>query len=409
MVLCYTKYLYICRREFFEKQIMETTFQQTQDKAKYRNQSVAQTRHSYPSRTVVHAKLEMTGPGDYDELEADAVANDIVSGGKIRRQISNGGGSGIAVSPQMERQIAQLQGGGHAMPDGLRHMMENGFGRDFSQVRLHTDSQAADMSSSISARAFTHGNDIYFNRGQYSPNTSEGQRLVAHELTHVAQGTGKVGRETPNKNSCEEDLLKHQIIQKMFLEQHDQGTSSAMVPVIINGGSAAAGAALGAAFTSWSGPGAIVGAAIGAAIGAIGTSIFNEVNDIDNPVLLENYRKALYDELKHNCNLNPDEIPIPKTIKNRDTIQEQIEDFVETCNEDSYIYKGIPFNGEGYAYIDDELSVVQYYLGAVLDHKKADSDKHIELLEKICDNPIPRWKTNPNEHWMWQQNYIPVK
>ena len=161
---------------------------------------------SFPSRTIVHAKLEMTEPGDHDEQEADAVANDIVSGGKIRRKISNGGGSGISVSPQVESLIAQLQGGGHAMPEGLRNMMGNGFGHDFSQVRLHTDSQAAEMSSSISARAFTHGNDIYFNRGQFSPNTAEGQRLVAHELTHVVQGTGKVGRkEKPQKKSAVEN------------------------------------------------------------------------------------------------------------------------------------------------------------------------------------------------------------
>lgn len=176
---------------------MEITHQQkaTQKHTSFSRSSDRNAALSYPSRTIVHAKLEMTGPGDHDESEADAAANDIVNGGKIRRKISGNGGSGIAVSPQMERQIAQLQGGGHAMPDGLRNMMENGFGRDFSQVRLHTDSQAADMSSSISARAFTHGNDIYFNRGQFSPNTSEGQRLLAHELTHVAQGTGKVGRE----------------------------------------------------------------------------------------------------------------------------------------------------------------------------------------------------------------------
>lgn len=80
------------------------------------------------------------------------------------------------------------------MPDGLRGMMERGFDRDFSQVRLHTDGEAAGLSSSIHAKAFTHGNDIYFNQGQYAPETSEGQRLVAHELAHVAQGGGKVGR-----------------------------------------------------------------------------------------------------------------------------------------------------------------------------------------------------------------------
>ena len=166
-------------------------------------------KHELPSRTLVHAKLEMTEPGDADEREAETMASDIVSGGKVRREVSSGfgGGSGIAVSTQMESQLSQLQGGGHAMPDGLRSMMESGFGRDFSQVRLHTDAQAADMSSSISARAFTHGNDIYFNRGQFSPSSTEGQRLLAHELTHVAQGTGKVGRKPCSGPSCAQNPL----------------------------------------------------------------------------------------------------------------------------------------------------------------------------------------------------------
>ncbi len=150
---------------------------------------------NYPSRTIVHAKLEMTEPGDHDEQEADAVANTIAAGGKISRKISGSSGtSGITVSNQMENQLNHLQGGGHAMPTGLRNMMESGFGQDFSHVRLHTDSEAANLSSSIHAKAFTHGNDIYFNQGQFSPNTSEGQKLMAHELTHVVQGSGKIGR-----------------------------------------------------------------------------------------------------------------------------------------------------------------------------------------------------------------------
>lgn len=149
---------------------------------------------SYPSRTIVHPKLEMTEPGDADEQEADVAANEVMSG-KVFRKFSGGGaGGGMAVSSQMESQLNQLQGGGQAMPDGLRGMMERGFDRDFSQVRLHTDGEAAGLSSSIHAKAFTHGNDIYFNQGQYAPETSEGQRLVAHELAHVAQGGGKVGR-----------------------------------------------------------------------------------------------------------------------------------------------------------------------------------------------------------------------
>ena len=149
---------------------------------------------SYPSRTVVHPKLEMTDPGDADEREADAAAHDVMSGKVFRKFLGGGAGGGMAVSSQMESQLNQLQGGGQRMPDGLRGMMERGFDRDFSQVRLHTDGEAASLSDSIHAKAFTHGNDIYFNQGQYAPETSEGQRLVAHELAHVAQDGGKVGR-----------------------------------------------------------------------------------------------------------------------------------------------------------------------------------------------------------------------
>lgn len=172
---------------------------------------------SLPSRTIVHAKLEMTSPQDAEELEADAVANEIVSGGKIKRKISQGStdSSGIAVSSQMEGQLSHLQGGGRQMPAGLQNMMERGFNRDFSQVRLHTDSEAASLSSSIHAKAFTHGNDIYFNQGQFSPNTSEGQTLMAHELTHVVQGVNMIARTTSYKkiNNTNYDELHDKIIE----------------------------------------------------------------------------------------------------------------------------------------------------------------------------------------------------
>ena len=164
---------------------------------------------SMPSRTIVHPKLEMTTPESEEEKEADAVASDIMAGGKLARSISGGGqAGGIAVSSQMESQLGQLQGQGQPMPEALRGMMERGFGRDFSQVRLHTDGTAAEMSSIISAKAFTHGNDIYFGHGQYSPSTTEGQQLVAHELTHVAQGNGKVAREEDPKSILEKFFKK---------------------------------------------------------------------------------------------------------------------------------------------------------------------------------------------------------
>lgn len=186
-----------------------------------RNSSVRSDNNlvGYPSRTVVHPKLEMTEPGDADEREADLAAHDVMSG-KVFRKFSGGGaGGGMAVSSQMESQLNQLQGGGQAMPDGLRGMMERGFDRDFSQVRLHTDGEAAGLSDSIHAKAFTHGNDIYFNQGQYAPETSEGQRLVAHELAHVAQGGGKVGREDIDHRTQPEDSCP----KKKYLNKNECG------------------------------------------------------------------------------------------------------------------------------------------------------------------------------------------
>jgi hypothetical protein len=178
------------------------------EKAQKRNSvNASQATMEQPSRTIVHAKLEMTNPDSQEEVEADAAANDIVQGGKIARSILAGSSDGgMAVSSQMESRLNSMQGGGQIMPDGLRNMMERGFNRDFSQVRLHTDSEAASLSSSIHAKAFTHGNDVYFNQGQFSPNTSEGQRLMAHELTHVVQGGWKVGRDSIIEGNDKEDL-----------------------------------------------------------------------------------------------------------------------------------------------------------------------------------------------------------
>ncbi len=70
--------------------------------------------------------------------------------------------------------------------------MESGFGRDFSDVSIHTDNAADEMNRELGARAFARGQDVYFRSGEYNPDTATGQRLLAHELTHtVQQGGGK--------------------------------------------------------------------------------------------------------------------------------------------------------------------------------------------------------------------------
>jgi hypothetical protein len=64
-------------------------------------------------------------------------------------------------------------------------------GADFSNVNIHTDPEAIQMNQSLGARAFTHGNDIYFNQNEYNPSTPKGKHLLAHELTHVIQQTSE--------------------------------------------------------------------------------------------------------------------------------------------------------------------------------------------------------------------------
>jgi hypothetical protein len=76
--------------------------------------------------------------------------------------------------------------------------MEYAFGADFSGVRVHTDPAAAASARSIGALAFTSGSDVVFDSGRYAPGTSEGRRLLAHELAHVAQQ-----RENPSPPSVQ--------------------------------------------------------------------------------------------------------------------------------------------------------------------------------------------------------------
>lgn len=78
-------------------------------------------------------------------------------------------------------------GGGSPLSDSQRAFFESRFGADFSSVRVHTDTAAQTASRQINAKAFTHGTGIAFASGAYQPESAEGQRLLAHELTHTIQ------------------------------------------------------------------------------------------------------------------------------------------------------------------------------------------------------------------------------
>ncbi len=97
-----------------------------------------------------------------------------------------------AVNPYTESKLKNSAGNGNKMDTATRNEMERGFGADFSRVNIHTDTNAEQMSRELGARAFTHGNDIYFNKGKYNPQSKEGKHLLAHELTHTIQQKGMI-------------------------------------------------------------------------------------------------------------------------------------------------------------------------------------------------------------------------
>jgi hypothetical protein len=184
-----------------------------QPSLKYR--SGAKPEQQASRKNTVQPKLKVTEPGDKYEQEAEAMAEKVVrkkkeepETGIIARAVQSQkpatasndnpdetkllmrkaeAGAGIHVSSGMASQLSQTQHTGASLPDSTKSFMESAFNRDFSGVKIHTDQKASSMNEEINAKAFTHGNHIYFNTGQFSPGSPEGKHLLAHELTHVVQ------------------------------------------------------------------------------------------------------------------------------------------------------------------------------------------------------------------------------
>jgi Domain of unknown function (DUF4157) len=109
-------------------------------------------------------------------------------------QKQGNGLEGGTASEAVTNQINASRGGGSRMPENTLNFMESRFNTDFSSVKIHTDSNAVQMSRELNAQAFTVGRDIYFNEGKYSPESDSGKHLLAHELTHTVQQSGGIDR-----------------------------------------------------------------------------------------------------------------------------------------------------------------------------------------------------------------------
>ena len=179
----------------------------------------------------IQAKLTVNQPGDKYEQEADQLAEQVMrmadadaiqnmenvdhpsplpiqklspSDEEVHRQpdeeeeeetlqAKEASGHTATMTPDLETGIHSIRGGGLPLDAATRAYMEPRFGHDFSQVRVHKDGEAARLTRTVNALAFTSGQDIFFREGKYDPTSFMGQHLLAHELAHtVQQASGPV-------------------------------------------------------------------------------------------------------------------------------------------------------------------------------------------------------------------------
>jgi Domain of unknown function (DUF4157)/L,D-transpeptidase catalytic domain len=171
----------------------------------------------------IYPKLAISQPDDPLEREADQVADRVMRMADLRMtdlRMTDPRIASAAISPVLHRKCSGceeeeqklarqadgkpsatsnaappivnevLGSGGQPMDTSTRAFFEPRFGQDFGNVRIHTGSAAAESARAVSALAYTVGDHVVFGNGQYSPGTGNGQRLLAHELSHTVQQRG---------------------------------------------------------------------------------------------------------------------------------------------------------------------------------------------------------------------------
>jgi len=129
--------------------------------------------------------LPVSSPGDATEREADRLADAVL------RMPAPAAGSAVRQSTEA---AGVVPGPGRPLGSEVRAFFEPRFGHDFSRVRVHDGPAAAASARGLGALAYTVDQDIVFGAGHYAPSTSDGRRILAHELAHTVQQTGTGAR-----------------------------------------------------------------------------------------------------------------------------------------------------------------------------------------------------------------------
>ncbi|MEO7827962.1 MAG: DUF4157 domain-containing protein, partial [Allosphingosinicella sp.] len=164
------------------------------------------------SSKTIQPSLRVSQPQDAAEQEADRVADAVMampgpapvatqrSAPAIHRAARAAGP--VAARPEVAADVRSATGGGRPLPAKARGFLEPRFGASFSGVRVHTDAKAGKMANQLSARAFTHGKDVFFGEGQFAPERKDGMHLLAHELTHTIQQGESIQRKAVDTSAA---------------------------------------------------------------------------------------------------------------------------------------------------------------------------------------------------------------
>jgi hypothetical protein len=205
------------------------------------------------SKPFFQPKLAINQPNDVYEQEADAMAEKVMRPGNYlqnqntffkpsvssvqrkcahceeeeKKQVQRKETDATTMaSSTTENYISSINGSGNKLSPDERNFFEPKFGTDLSNVRIHTGTQANESAKSISALAYTHGNNIIFANNQYQPFTDPGKKLLAHELTHVMQQSQNIApaiqrqpsggdADTDADENAKQNVEKNEVVKKL--------------------------------------------------------------------------------------------------------------------------------------------------------------------------------------------------
>lgn len=189
-------------------------------------------------KSLIQPKLKIGKPNDRYEKEADIIAEKVVqklekpsSSITVKRRLGNrqkfkdverdkeemkimkkpilhNENNSLILPKSFESQLNASKGKGNSLTRDVKSNMESTFGTNFSRVKIHTDSEAIQMNEELGAKAFTHVSNIYFNKGEYAPESTKGRKLLAHELTHVIQQDKKNSKLLNQSFSGKENIIQ---------------------------------------------------------------------------------------------------------------------------------------------------------------------------------------------------------